>query len=375
MGSLCGCRGGNRPLVITLTSDTMARVYRLDHVRALCRRAILSGGEVLSVGHVRWPICGNCAKPYQVDMVGRGDRGFFWQEPPRPFGVDTREYHYDPIAGFFDENGISGWVPLKRLYQSKFAKPGWAWLEILTRCRKCQECLQHRARLWRARARSEIEEAPRTWFVTYTFNEVHRYQARLKARQLLVQRDERQFEQLTPDEQFMLLHEVLSRELTLMIKRLRKNTKAILRYAMVAEAHQDGFPHYHGLIHELVPGTVRERDLRDEWRGHGLGFCEAKLVEDAGRGAAYVCKYLTKSSLARVRASQNYGKGFAKAEVERTSGTNVKVNDKSPPNNKSKQDRVVVSSIRERSPGEGTDLGAIPMGLDGRGQKFSREYG
>ena len=328
----------------------MARVYPLSHVQALQKRAMLSGqGSIVGGRQVAWKIHGNCERPYVVVMRGADrDRA----DPLRQALEGACDHKWEDAAW-------EAWRPLRAFWQESKWTGYSAYIEIWTRCRKCPECLRQRARLWRARARSEIEEAPRTWFVTYTFNEVHRYHARLKARQLLRKRTGEEFEELSADGQFMLLHDVLARELTLMVKRLRKNSKARLRYAIVAEAHEDGFPHYHGLIHELVPGTVSERALRSEWRGHGLGYCEAKLVEDAGRGAAYVCKYLTKSSLARVRASQNYGKGFSTAEVKRTSGTDVKETMTIPPNDNERNttEDSVVSSSWEGSPGEGTSPG------------------
>ena len=251
--------------------------------------------------------------PYCAEMHARGDCYGEVAGKSRT-GAFVLERVCDPIATFGNDDPWT-WRMWKHMATTRSAGPGSLTVELWTRCRKCPNCLAQRARLWRARARSEIGESPRTWFVTFTFNEGQRSQARNQARKLCWQRHAQGFDGLSSSEQFIALHEVLSRQLALMIKRLRKNTKSAIRYLLVAEAHADGFPHYHGLIHELEPGSVTERAIRAEWRGHNLGFVEAKLVEDAAKGAAYVCKYLTKSVLARVRASQRYGQGFGRSQL------------------------------------------------------------
>jgi hypothetical protein len=80
-----------------------------------------------------------------------------------------------------------------------------------------------------------------------------------------------------------------------------------LSYLLVAEAHKSGLPHYHLLVHEHDESKpVRARHLKETWR---LGFSDVKLVAqgEESRRAAYAAKYLTKSALARVRASVGYG--------------------------------------------------------------------
>jgi hypothetical protein len=103
------------------------------------------------------------------------------------------------------------------------------------------------------------------------------------------------------------------REWTLWVKRVRKSVGA-LRYLVVAEAHADGFPHLHALVHE-VDRAIRWRDLVPEWR---MGFMHARLVRDADAAASYVTKYVTKALYFkyRIRASQHYGR-IAMREVTR----------------------------------------------------------
>ena len=91
-----------------------------------------------------------------------------------------------------------------------------------------------------------------------------------------------------------------------------------------------GLPHYHLLVHEQAPGATEERVLRQEWST--LGFSKFRLVHDE-RGASYAAKYLAKSTAARVRASKDYGNGFAvplsdlisKSRVQQAGGAGEKV--------------------------------------------------
>jgi len=85
------------------------------------------------------------------------------------------------------------------------------------------------------------------------------------------------------------------------LKRLRASGHGI-RYLMVPEPHANGFPHYHGLVHDVV-GSTRIDDLVGEW---DYGFSVVKHVRDAN-ACKYVCKYLSKERFGRVRASRQYG--------------------------------------------------------------------
>ena len=59
------------------------------------------------------------------------------------------------------------------------------------------------------------------------------------------------FDTLSDGEQFRLIHNEIGKEFTLYFKKLRKAAKNTrLRYLLVAEAHKDGFPHYHAFLHE-----------------------------------------------------------------------------------------------------------------------------
>lgn len=177
------------------------------------------------------------------------------------------------------------------------------------RCRKCPECLRHRARLWTARAIDETTMATRTWFGTLTLSPDRQTWARYSA----LQRMQTRVSDNTPENVFRDSVKVLSKELTLFLKRLRKVQR--FRYLLVTEAHKSGLPHYHILIHEYV-GAITKRDLEDKWR---FGFSHWRLITDA-KACGYCCKYLAKSALTRVRASEDYGQpvhGLITERIER----------------------------------------------------------
>ena len=182
----------------------------------------------------------------------------------------------------------------------------------------------------------ENSESARTWFVTLTLNPQAHSRMANQAR-LRLARNAVDFDALPETDQFKERHRECSAELTLWLKRLRKSasidhrqssrkgdgceaTKGQrcichplnlftipLRYVLVAEAHKTGLPHYHLLIHEVLHSRpVRARHIQLNWR-HGFSQCKLVAQDDENRTAAYVAKYLSKSALARVRASVGYG--------------------------------------------------------------------
>lgn len=195
--------------------------------------------------------------------------------------------------------------------------PGYGWLLdqpewdtrstsewVSVRCRKCGPCLAVRTRLWTARAITELAQADRTWFGTLTLNPFQRLSARARAEAALKGGGER-WDHLSPPEQFQATAAQVGPELQRWLKRLRKASGAHLRYLLVCEAHKSGDPHWHVLMHE-VAGSATKRDLDKSWR---YGFSQWRLCKDrTGREAVYVCKYLAKSALTRVRASRHYGR-------------------------------------------------------------------
>ena len=179
-------------------------------------------------------------------------------------------------------------------------------LELRTPCRKCEKCKLQRQRLWVARAFDETKYAARTWMGTLTLRPEAWYNAisQCRAKEALQGVD---FDGLKQSEQLALIHARTGAEVTKMLKRIRTLVPAgLVRFLVVLEITQAGVIHYHLLVHEVsFSHPIRHAQLADQWK---LGFSKWKLVNDA-KQAAYICKYLAKSLLARVRASEGYGGG------------------------------------------------------------------
>lgn len=183
-------------------------------------------------------------------------------------------------------------------------------VEMAARCRKCAGCLEHRRRLWTARALQEVNAHARTWFGTLTIRPEDRFRLRLRADLKARKSGWEPLSEMAPNDAFKKIVDEHNREITLFLKRLRKNTGHRFRYLLVAEKHKSGDPHFHLLLHEQQ-GEVRKSVLEQHWL---LGFSSWRLVRDA-RSAFYVCKYLSKDAQTRVRASVRYGQS---AQIQQT---------------------------------------------------------
>lgn len=167
------------------------------------------------------------------------------------------------------------------------------------RCRRCDACMRHRAQLWTARAMDETKVSARTWFGTLTLTPDRQTWARYSA----LKRMDLRVSEHTEENVFLNSVHILGEELTLFLKRLRKVQR--FRYLLVTEQHKSGLPHFHMLIHEYA-GSLTKRDIEAKWR---FGFSHWRLVQPGDEQACgYVCKYLAKSALTRVRASSDYGR-------------------------------------------------------------------
>lgn len=233
------------------------------------RSATRLTSQPLSPSLRKWQIdhSGNCSSPVTVELFGRPER------------VDTKTLVL-PVEG----------------------KPMWAIMEV--RCRQCPECLKARAAHWRMRILSEASSSARTWLCTLTVNPDERVKCLSRLRVRLAKQG-LDFDALPPDEQWREIHSELSRDVTTYLKRVRKNSGAVLRFIAVAESHKSGYPHFHMLIHQKWPDQpVLWRHL-DTWK---LGFAKYNLVDQSDKSAlTYCAKYLSKSIAARVRASLRYG--------------------------------------------------------------------
>lgn len=156
--------------------------------------------------------------------------------------------------------------------------------------------------LWSERARAEVQSSPRTWFGTLTLRPQAHATVVARARVRLSEQGV-DFDMLPFGEQFVERHKIVSDEITKYLKRVRKASEAPFRYLCVAEHHKSGLPHYHLLVHETIEGTVKHAVLSGQW---ALGFEKWRIVSELAE-ATYLCKYLSKASVARVRASERYG--------------------------------------------------------------------
>lgn len=235
-----------------------------DHseVATLIGTALSAGGRMVARTICEWDVSNGCSNPVLMEFVGR---------PPAQEG----------------EKMVMIAAGTKTTLR----------LDMYVACRKCAVCIRRRRRLWTVRAAAEISQANRTWFTTLTLQPARLFLAETVAKTRDIGYDER-----SQDEQDRARFAVVAEEIQRFLKRIRKNSKAKLRYLCVQELHKSGQPHYHLLIHE-VEGTLTKAVLQAAWR---WGFSQAKLTDP--RTAIYVCKYLSKSEGARVRASLGYGR-------------------------------------------------------------------
>lgn len=260
----------------------MPRHLPVRDVRRLGVTALEKGATPVNPLRTEWNLAGNCEAPHYVEKTGRPE-------------IRSKRLHPETI-----EDAV-------QIFRDMHLNVGTYTLMIWVRCRRCKPCLRHRQLRWMNLAKNELAVASRTWFGTLTLAPGahalmgYRAGARLKLRGT-------EFLELSAEEQFGERHRECSIEITRWLKRIRKESGAKLRYLLVVEEHTKelaGLPHYHMLVHEVGPSQVFERTLRKQWK---LGFSQFKLVDGDSKTAWYVTKYLTKSVLARVRASQYYGR-------------------------------------------------------------------
>lgn len=254
------------------------KVYGLNTLRHHAREALASGGGVRP-SLVARNCAGDCTDPVHRELEVRRTYQRFeaWVHPFNADDVVTKH--------------------------QAFNDRGWrSTIELQARCRKCANCLRHRARLWAARMAAETSAAHRTWFGTLTLRPEEQFLAAARA-QKASGLGPAEWAALSRAERFQAHVAECQREITLWLKRVRKESGASVRYCLVSEPHKSGLPHFHVLVHEVGQAVIRHRTLQGQWR---LGFSSFKLAD--AKSAAYVAKYLTKAASARVRASRRYGK-------------------------------------------------------------------
>lgn len=187
---------------------------------------------------------------------------------------------------------------------------------------------------WSHRAVTEYHRSSRTWLGTITLSPMMHQLIDARVAKEAHVTGASWMTEWSPEELFRRRCKVFGQELTRWLKRIRINatrergTPPRFKFLLVAEKHQSertsttlvGRPHYHILIHEALPfeliapneyyttrkGVVRVHDnaaIRNEWQ---LGYTQFELCRDE-RSASYLCKYLAKDMLWRVRASMKYG--------------------------------------------------------------------
>lgn len=225
-----------------------------------------------------------------VDYAGRCERPVDRELKIRPEPTD------DMIRG----GGKSGYAVTGN------GPAGWN-VDFQLRCRQCPACLRARRALWSQRAAQEIAAAARTWFGTITLSPESHFKMKCRAIARLTAGGTN-FDELSENDQFKERHREVNKELTMWLKRIRRNSGAPLRVLLVVERHLSGLPHYHVLIHQtLHDRPVTYRHISDAWP---YGFTHLKLIAD-DKAARYVTKYLAKDANARVRASLGYGTASA----------------------------------------------------------------
>lgn len=256
----------------------MSKIFDLDKFDAFAKRATLGNFRLVNTNRIEWDCSNGCDNPQLVAMVfAERQQRQFHNGKYRDLTRDFINYERCEKNWFNDKPMIGG--------ERKF-------IDLLVPCRKCETCLAKRSYMWFFRAKNEFGLSCRTWFGTLTLSPERHYWCECQGNW---SSDEL--------EQLRIRHSVISKEITKYIKRLRK-TGAVFRYLLVLECHKSGLPHYHLLCHEQsCDNVLRKKILQDKWT---WGFSSWKLAQDAN-SCAYVAKYLSKSMLARVRASENYG--------------------------------------------------------------------
>lgn len=240
-----------------------------DHAR----NALAKGGKMRRPGLMEWDASGRCENPVRITL----------------YGINHSHNKKHWYLGY-QANERSSDYPTR-------------YLDIDAPCRKCRTCLRRRQQHWRLRMQTEIKTTEmttqRTWFGTLTLNPHNRA---LVQSACDVRIGHQAWAELSPDEKYRQLAGECGKLITLWLKRVRANNSVKLRYCLVGEAHADGFPHFHILVHETGK-PVTYRGLSTPWT---YGFSNFKLVTSPSM-AGYVAKYLAKDARTRVRASAGYG--------------------------------------------------------------------
>ena len=259
---------------------------------AMLALASKPGVKRLSTARFEWDISNRCESPVRFGLTGRPEQITARIPDELPPDVQKRI----PADMEWIELHNAHWY-----YDKGYSYPLMVDLEVP--CRKCSACLRRRAMLWAHKAKAEIQSASRTWFATFTGNPDEQFRWLSLAR-LNRLNSSCEFDAPSEHAEFCDIVGAAGPDITRYVKRIRKESGALIRYLIVAERHKSGQPHWHALIHEVDPAKpIRKAVLKGQWPH---GFTQFKLVENHG-AAWYLCKYLSKDLATRVRASLRYG--------------------------------------------------------------------
>lgn len=333
----------------------MMPIHHIDRWRHQAARAFNGGATIdrsqgdRGPARLVWNVAGRCEAPVYRELLGAA-----------PAPADVR---YKPNQDVKDLRDLKTQSSVADKFRTDIRSGRWRRgpvhvIELWVKCRKCSECLRAKAFHWRMRASAELANSPgRAWFSTFTFSPQEHWKAEGRARLRLARRGVN-WADLSEPERFSERCAETGRELTLYLKRLRKESGARLRYCLIAEAHKSGLPHWHMLLHE-AEGTVRHATLKRQWT---LGFSDHKLVaeSDENRAASYVTKYLTKSASARVRASRGYGHQADQNALGPSVSEKTRVKNPDPPPRRShSQGRVTDNASELSDQSEGASVSGV----------------
>lgn len=259
---------------------------RLHHDRAtnLLRRALGAGAERTSLLSARWNIAASCTDPYWTVYTGRPEANI-------------------KLGEFADRNTHFEHTPGQRAT---------VYVEIGTRCRRCDNCRSYRRWLWSFRMTEELRRGVRTWYGTLTLRPSEQYRVLAEARQYMRSRGVSWEHDLSEDERFAAHARFALKEVTKYIKRFRKEAygpkgKAPFKWVCVTERHKSGLPHFHMLVHEVEMRPIPHRILAGQWHSGFEQWRLVKLDENPKLVAGYLCAYLQKDFSTRIRCSEKYG--------------------------------------------------------------------
>ena len=234
-----------------------------------------------------------------------------------PWDDQLRESQWEAIAAGKAAGGGTSWsadyhgdCKDPRSIAVSSAGPVYRLLKYSVRCRSCGPCRRAERSYWALAATEQTrlcqERGSRTWFGTLTADPDHQA-AMLQAALRRIGPDVG-WDNADCETRFTALRAEFLRETQKYWKRLRKEGHCF-RYFFVVERHRSGLPHGHFLLHEEKE-PIRKTAIQAAWN---WGFSNVSIVGGKAkqsaapeRAAWYVAKYLSKSSQARVIASQGY---------------------------------------------------------------------